>query len=159
VVDLAAGHGLTAHLMLLLDASSSEALAVDPQLPASAAKLHEALVAVWPRLDGRVHHLAVPLAEVPLTSDDRVVSVHACGALTDAVIARSIAAKASLAVLPCCHDAATCDAGALGGWLDVALAIDVTRAQTLRAAGYTIHTQAIPAAITPKNRLLLGVAP
>jgi hypothetical protein len=40
--------------------------------------------------------------------------------------------------------------------VDAALAIDVTRAARLRAAGYVVHTQTIPAAITPKNRLLLG---
>jgi hypothetical protein len=59
-------------------------------------------------------------------------------------------------VLPCCHDAATCDAGDLGGWLDVPLAIDVVRAMRLRASGYRVRTQTIPAAVTPKNRLLLG---
>src|SRR5687767_15865215 len=47
VVDLAAGHGLLAHVMLLLDDSSSSAVAVDPHVPASAAKLHEQLTAAW----------------------------------------------------------------------------------------------------------------
>jgi hypothetical protein len=58
--------------------------------------------------------------------------------------------------LPCCQDAATCDAGRLEGWLDVSLAIDVTRAARLGGAGYQVRTQTIPGAITPKNRLLLG---
>ena len=39
---------------------------------------------------------------------------------------------------------------------DVAVAIDVMRAVRLRHDGYRIWTQNIPAAITPKNRLLLG---
>src|SRR5258705_8714911 len=54
VVDLGAGHGLLAHAMLLLDASSSDALVVDTTLPPSSATLHEALVTSWPRLAGRV---------------------------------------------------------------------------------------------------------
>ena len=41
--------------------------------------------------------------------------------------------------------------------LDAPLAIDVTRVARLRAAGYRAHTQLIPAAITPKNRLILAV--
>ncbi|MBL8716388.1 MAG: hypothetical protein JNL79_10355 [Myxococcales bacterium] len=156
VVDFAAGHGLLAHLLLLLDDRSPRALAVDPSLPASAARVHEGLVAAWPRLAGRVELLARRLEDVALHSGDLVVSAHACGALTDAVIGRAIAASARLAVLPCCHDARTCDDGGLGGWMDAALAIDATRAARLRAAGYRVHTQEIPAAITPKNRLLIA---
>src|SRR6187455_3837136 len=43
VVDMCGGHGLLAHVMLLLDDSSASALVVDPQIPPSAAALHEAL--------------------------------------------------------------------------------------------------------------------
>src|SRR6266545_3695870 len=53
VVDLAAGHGLLAQVMLILDDSSSAALVVDKTLPASSARVHDALVAAWPRLAGR----------------------------------------------------------------------------------------------------------
>src|SRR5215831_3537387 len=51
IVDLGAGHGLLAQILLLLDDSSPVALAVDKALPPSAAKLHEVLAAAWPRLD------------------------------------------------------------------------------------------------------------
>ena len=44
VVDLAAGHGLLAHVLLLLDDSSPCALAVDPTAPPSSAVLQRALV-------------------------------------------------------------------------------------------------------------------
>jgi len=50
VVDLCAGHGLLAHVLLLLDDTSPAAIAVDAVIPPSAARLHEALVAAWPRL-------------------------------------------------------------------------------------------------------------
>lgn len=159
VVDLAAGHGLTGLLMLLLDASSPDALIVDPSLPGSAAKLLTAFVEAWPRLADRVTPIVAPLDTITLRSTDRIVCVHACGALTDQVISRALAVSASVALLPCCHDAETCDEGGLGGWLPMDVAIDVTRAARLRAAGYQVSTQQIPPEITPKNRLLLGLAP
>src|SRR6187431_1818134 len=54
VVDLGGGHGLLAQVMLLLDDTSPNAIVVDTTLPASSAKLHDAIVATWPRLAGRV---------------------------------------------------------------------------------------------------------
>lgn len=156
VVDLACGHGLLAQLLLLLDDSSPAALAVDRRLPPSAAALAEALQVGWPRLTGRIDFLAADLEQVPLFAGDVVVSAHACGALTDLVLERAVAVGARVAVLPCCHDLAAADAGGLQGWMDGPLAIDATRAARLRAAGYRVHTQTIPAAITPKNRLLLA---
>ena len=90
------------------------------------------------------------------SSQEVLVSCHACGRLTDDVIDKALQARARLVVLPCCHATGKCDLGGLGGWIDPALAIDVTRAARLSAAGYQVHTQHIPAQITPKNRLLLG---
>ncbi len=94
--------------------------------------------------------------EVPLASTDVVVSVHACGALTDAILTRAMAASARVGVLPCCHDHASSDLGGLEGWLDPAPAIDVTRVARLRSAGYEVSTQRIPGAITEKNRLIVA---
>lgn len=156
IVDVGGGHGLLAHVMLLLDDSSPSAVVVDPALPRSSAAVHDALVATWPRLAGRVVFLRVALDDAELYADDVVVSSHACGALTDRILTRAADARARVAVLPCCHDVETCDAGSLQGWVDPALAIDVGRAHRLEAAGYTVWTQTIPSAITPKNRLLLG---
>jgi len=156
VVDLACGHGLIAHLMLILDDTSPSALGVDRRLPPSAARLAEALVAEWPRLEKRIELRESDVASVELTSEDVVVSAHACGALSDEVITRAIAARARIALLPCCHDLDTCDTGGLEGWLDAGLAIDSTRALRLRASGYAVLTQSIPAEITPKNRLILA---
>jgi hypothetical protein len=157
VTDLAGGHGLLGHAMLLLDDSSPTAVVVDPVMPKSARTLHDLLVQAWPRLDGRVEHLSVTVDEVQLGAGDVVVSCHACGALTDLVLSRAATARARVAVLPCCHDEETCDMGGLGGWLESSLAIDVVRATRLEGSGYRVWTQTIPADITPKNRLLLGV--
>ncbi|MBM4361626.1 MAG: methyltransferase [Deltaproteobacteria bacterium] len=159
VVDLACGHGLVAHLMLLLDDTSGAALAVDRRLPASAERLSRALVAEWPRLAGRVALVEGAIADTALDRGDLVVSAHACGPLTDEVLGRAMAASARVVVLPCCHSTGRCDLGGVEGWLDPALAIDVTRVARLRAAGYRVHTQQIPLAITPKNRLILAEPP
>jgi SAM-dependent methyltransferase len=156
VVDLACGHGLLAHLMLLLDDSSGEAVAVDLHPPASAARLAAIFAEEWPRLANRIHFIAGDLSGVPLAADDLVVSAHACGSLSDRILQRAVAARARVALLPCCHDLRDANLGGLQGWLDGPLAMDVMRAERLRIAGYRVHTQTIPSDITPKNRLLLA---
>jgi hypothetical protein len=158
VVDLGAGHGLLAHMMLLLDDSSPSALAVDTALPPSTGRLHQVLVGAWPRLAGRVEFVARGMDDpaVEIGGTDIVVSCHACGGLTDVVIQRALAAHARVAVLPCCHDLAVSSRGDLDGWLDGPLAVDVMRAVRLREHGYRIWTRSISADITPKNRLILG---
>ena len=156
VIDLAGGHGLLAQMLLLLDDSLTHAVVVDKALPPSSARLHDALVERWPRLTGRISFVSSPLEDVEIVSTDLVVSSHACGALTDLVLARAAGARARVAVLPCCHDLDRCDAGALAGWVDGPLAIDIMRATRLEQQGYRVWTQTIPAEITPKNRLLIG---
>ena len=159
VLDVAGGHGLLAHVMLLLDDASPQALVIDPAPPPSAAALHDAFVIEWPRLQGRVARIAEDISHVTLEATDLVVSSHACGALTDRILDAAIAASARVAVLPCCHDLARCDAGPLAGWLDGPMAIDAMRAMSLASRGYRTRTQLIPRAITPKNRLLIGIPP
>ncbi len=156
IVDLACGHGLLAQLLLLLDDSSPEALAVDRALPKSAATLEASLCEAWPRLRGRTRFLQMDLGDVPLQAGDLVVSAHACGGLTDLVLARAVAVGACVAVLPCCHTLKGADLGGLEGWLDGPLALDATRAARLRAQNYRVFTQTIPGDITPKNRLLMA---
>ena len=157
IVDLAAGHGLLAHVLMILDNSSAQALLVDTALPKSSRAVHDALVDAWPRLEGRFVFEERPLESVALTEQDLVVSGHACGPLADVVLERASAAGARVAVLPCCHDLASSHAGSLSGWMDGPLAVDVMRAVRLEQRGYHVRTQAIPAHITPTNRLLIGV--
>jgi len=159
VLDLACGHGLLAQMLLVLDPGIRQALAVDQRIPASAARLAAELGAQWPSLNDRLVFEEGDLESIVVGPDDLVVSVHACGALTDLVLERAVRAGARVAVLPCCHDAEKSDTGGLLGWLDVPLAVDVTRAARLKAAGYRVYTQQIPSDITPKNRLLMAERP
>jgi len=156
IVDVAGGHGLLAHAMLLLDDSSADAIVVDTSLPPSSARLHAILAETWPRLSGRITFMSARVEEVDLRSSDIVVSVHACGGLSDVVLDRASSARARVAVLPCCHDLDVNDDGGLAGWIDRPLAVDVVRALRLKQRGYRTWTQSISDDITPKNRLLIG---
>src|SRR5512140_2055871 len=156
IVDLACGHGLLAHILLLLDDSSPVALAVDRHIPKSAETLAASLRHDWPRLDDRVRFVETDLQDVELYHDDLVVSAHACGGLTDLVLDRAVEAGARVAVLPCCHNLKNADLGGLDGWMDGPLAMDAARASRLRSRGYRVFTQLIPEDITPKNRLLMA---
>lgn len=159
VVDLACGHGLLAHIMLILDASSPAAIAVDIDIPKNAGKLSQALIETWPRLKGRIQYIQQPIQAIEILPHDIIVSAHACGTLTDTIIDIAIAAGVRVAVLPCCHDASRSETGNLEGWMDGALAVDVMRSCRLRNSGYTVMTRKIPAGVTPKNRLLLAELP
>jgi len=156
VMDLAGGHGLLAHILLVLDDTSKEALVVDVDVPKNAGQLSGAVIQSWPRLAGRIHYMEAPVSDIEIRPDDLVASVHACGALTDTVLKLAVAARARVAVLPCCHDLALSDTGGLEGWVNGPLAVDVMRAAWLGRQGYTVITRTIPEDITPKNRLLMG---
>jgi hypothetical protein len=156
VVDLACGHALVAHLMLLLDDTSPSAIGVDSRVPLSAGRLSGAMTAAWPRLLARVTVTEARAEDCAISADDLVVAVHACGRLTDSILDRVIVARARVAFMACCHDAEASDRGGLGGWLEPAIAIDATRVARLRAHGYDVHTQRIPADITPENRLVIA---
>lgn len=159
IVDMACGHGLLAMILMLLDDSSPKALAVDRCIPQSATTLYTTLADAWPRLEGRVRFSESELEEIPLYSDDVIVSAHACGGLTDLIIGRAITAGARVAVLPCCHNLNGADLGGLQGWMDGPLAMDAARVARLRAQGFQVYTQLIPGDITPKNRLLMAEPP
>jgi Methyltransferase domain len=156
VVDCASGHGLLSHIMLLLDDSSPEAVAVDSNFPQNACKLSNSLIETWPRLKGRIHYIETSIENFEITADDLVISIHACGILTDKVLEKAVRAGARVAVLPCCQNIELSETGGLEGWIDGPLAVDITRATRLRAKNYSVITRLIPGDITPKNRLLMG---
>lgn len=156
IIDLACGHGLLAHIMLILDDSSKTAIAVDKKIPLNAGKLSNALITSWPRLKNRVIYKEMPVQEIIILPDDIVVSAHACGSLTDLIIDKAIEQNARIAVLPCCHNLKESFTDGLEGWMDKTLAVDTVRVMRLRSKGYQIVAHKIPNDITPKNRLLMG---
>ena len=130
---------------------------MDRRIPPSASLLGTAMEAEWPDArPARDPACRRTCATADVRRDDIVVCAHGCGSLTDRVLDLALAARANVAVLPCCSDHSRLDGGGLDGWLDADLAIDVVRALRLRDEGYKVWTQRIPEDITPKNRLLLG---
>jgi hypothetical protein len=156
VLDLAAGHGLLAMILLILDDTSPSALCIDKTQPLSFERLLAAMTAGWPRLADRITYETRDLREVRAAEGDLVASVHACGPLSDAIIDVALTARARLALLPCCHDLRACDTGGLEQWMDGPVAVDAVRARRVEAAGYETLATTIPAKITPQNRLLLA---
>ncbi len=156
ILDLACGHGLLAHILLILDDSSEVAIAVDKNIPLNAHKLSNELIESWPRLTDRIIFKQMSVEEINIYPDDIVVSAHACGTLTDLIIDKATHVGARIAVLPCCHNLKESPTAGLAGWMDKTLAVDTVRALNLRSKGYKIVTQEIPDDITPKNRLLMG---
>ena len=93
------------------------------------------------------------LDDVELLPTDIVVSSHACGALADRVIECAVAARARVGVLPYCHAARAGERGRFRlRWVEPSLAIDLARVMRLKAQGYRVWTQTIPADITPKEQ-------
>src|SRR5438105_12522807 len=69
IVDLGAGHGLLAHLMLLLDDTSPLAIAVDPAIPRSRAAVRRTLTETWPRLADRIQFVEATADEFDILPD------------------------------------------------------------------------------------------
>ena len=174
VADCAAGHGLLAWLLLLLGARrgvTRTAVCVDVTMPPSADVIADAFTTRWPSLTGSLHYVEGGIECVVADSGTLVASVHACGPLTDGVLETAVRGGAAAAVMPCCHSlrkqripSALSDltndelrtAAAKDG---AARAIDEMRIAGLRARGYSVATQRIPAQITPFNRLILATPP
>ena len=154
VVDLCAGYGLLAQVMLLLDETLTGAIALDVRPAANHLIVHDAMVAAFPQLEGRITFVRARLETQVIAPTDLVVSAHACGPLTDEVIAAAANVGARVAVIPCCHRFRFRED--LAGVEDPALAIDLERATQLRARGYSVWTGAIPKEVSPQNRVLLG---
>jgi len=64
ILDLACGHGLLAHIMLILDDSSKTGIAVDKEIPLNAKKLSSSLIESWPRLKNRIIYKEVSVQEI-----------------------------------------------------------------------------------------------
>ena len=107
-----------------------------------------------------------PCAELGLDGIDpseiAVVACHACGHMSDEIIAMCIRAGADFAVMPCCHrDRDTQNQMALvAATLGTSehAAIDAARVGSITARGYDCRWRTIDASISPENRILVGLA-
>ena len=87
-----------------------------------------------------------------------MLGVHACGTLTDTCLEIATELGGPVAVMPCCRAHAKSPAPmGLRAALGEDVAYDVDRTYALEARGYGVRWREIPAAITPMNRVLIGV--
>ena len=95
-------------------------------------------------------------------SEMAVLACHACTHLTDRIVSMCIARGIDFAVMPCCQrDLLTNGQMAIvAKSLNIGehAAIDVARLGGIVARGYDCRWRTIDAAITPENRLLVGLA-
>lgn len=160
VADLCAGHGLAGMLFALFERSVEQVTLLDQRIPDSHAAALEALAEVGPWVRQKVRYVRgrVQQAAALLPAGTSILAIHACGARTDRCIEAAIALGGKVAVMPCCHARSTTRAPrALLDALGAPLACDVQRTYALEAAGYAVEWAAIPAEITPMNRILIGL--
>ena len=107
VLDLAGGHGFLALCVLVLNPHCTSALVVDRRKPDSYGKLLTELTKAFPKIHGRARFEQASLAGVCFERDENetalLVSVHACGTLSDLILQIASESKISVALVPCCH--------------------------------------------------------
>ena len=160
LIDLAGGHGLVGALFAVFEYKRFESVVVlDAKRPKSYTSVYEAAAEVAPwsaaLLDYRE---GLVNEETALPPGCAVACLHGCNALTDTAILVAARSRAStLAVMPCCYAQTGQGAPeALRRSLGVSVASDIHRTYELERLGYAVNWRAIPAAITPMNRVLLG---
>ena len=179
----------------LSNSTPTTALCVDRTMPGSATEIANAMREHFPGIVGAT---APPVSSSSSSSDSSspswtyveadlaaaeahpsalMVSVHACGSLTDFLIEKAIAGRAPLAIVPCCHTVQTkkgymphpvfCEktvdeVAALVEEQRIMLqkpmehVLDEIRIQTLQNAGYQVEQVLLPSSFTKQNRLILA---
>lgn len=157
VVDLCCGHGLVGMLYGIHHRDVQTVRLVDRTRPESVDRILAALHPLVPWLAPKVRVETCTLADVAIDPGSAVLGVHACGSATDAVIDLALATRSPVGLLPCCHQKrALPGPPTLGRALGLGLATDVHRTYRLDAAAYQTRWTELPAAITPKNRVIVG---
>lgn len=162
VADLCCGHGLTGLLFAVYEREVDEVVLLDRRRPPKAGLVFDAVAEVAPWIASKVRWIEGKVAGAArhLAPQTSVVAIHACGARTDRAIDAAVEVGGHVAVIPCCYTRTAKDAPrALREALGVEVTADIHRTYLLERAGYGVSWSAIPAAITPMNRLLVARAP
>ena len=164
VWDLCSGHGLVAFLLAILEPDLERIRCVDKRRPLNHDRLRAAFEPLWPsRIAKVVYDEATVESLAPPTEKVFVTAVHACGRRTDRALDLALAAKVSIAVLPCCHDSSfLVDSGELPAALLARIpkrdAVDAARMFKLARAGYQVRSRKVDDDVTSYADLILGLA-
>jgi hypothetical protein len=150
VADLFCGHGLVGALFA---SRGREVVLVDKRMPTARSLVLEAVDSVSP---GARSHIRQERKLAALTPGTSVVAVHGCGPRTDQAIQAAVDCGGDLAVMPCCYPKDAPGPVAVARALGHEMAWDIHRTYRLEQAGYKVRWSAIPAAITPVNRILMA---
>mmetsp|Transcript_37112 Transcript_37112/g.83571 ORF Transcript_37112/g.83571 Transcript_37112/m.83571 type:complete len:528 (-) Transcript_37112:15-1598(-) len=186
VCDVAAGHGLLAWALLILDDAESKScegegcrpltvLCLDVVMPRNAELIQVAMLECFPHLESRFDYVEGRLEQLIPHPSCLLASVHACGPLSDVLVATSASSGVPLAVVPCCHSrkrkvlepVASPFAWDLydeimsedGSMPDLADRLDHARVTALRNSGMVTEEEFLPTLFTDKNRLILARVP
>ena len=161
VCDVAAGHSLLAWSLLVLDDNNENTdkhltvLCVDRRMPPSAEVIRLAMIDRWPHLEERFDFVEGSLEQLQPHPSCLLASVHACGGLSDLLIASAASSQSPIALVPCCHtrkkkallgasDFARAEYGAIidaDEVKDLTTMLDMAREAALRNAGFSLCTQ------------------
>ena len=122
--------------------------------------MRRALLRAAPWVEEKVRYVEGTLERTrdSLPEGSAVLGVHPCGTLTDTCLDIAADLGGPFGVMPCCRTHAVSRAPrGLQAALGADVAYDVQRTYALEARGYDVRWREIPAAITPMNRVLIGV--
>ena len=160
VIDLCCGHGLLGILYAMFERRVERVLLVDKMEPPSRRKLLECASRVAPWINAKIDNKKCKISTESswLEPGCAVVSAHACGILSDLCIDIATKCGGPLAILPCCYPRKACRAPlALQTAFGLKQAFDIDRTYRLENAGFRVRWSAIPAQITPMNRILMAL--
>lgn len=159
VADLFCGHGFVGLLFALFERTVERVVLVDRSRPPSHSTLLDAVAEVGPWVADKVEYRVQNIRHhVELPPGAGVVAVHACGPRTDRAIKSAIRCGGPVAVMPCCHSTSSYHhrPTAFDEAISTELSIDIDRTYRLEGAGYAAEWTAIPRAISPRNRIIVG---
>ena len=144
------------------------AVCIDVRMPGSAEKAASAMLSKWPQLQDQWDYVEGSLEALEPSSSTLLLGVHACGVLSDKIIALAIQGKSPLALVPCCHSKKLLtkeqrqqlrksgDGTDTLTFQSLADYVDNLRIERLRAAGFDVEEVFIPESFTPRNRIILA---
>ena len=127
----------------------------------------------WPHLGERFDFVQGSLEQLDPHDTCLLASVHACGGLSDLLVAIAAHAGVPVAVVPCCHSRKKLDGASIfakeeyeaiiqtkrGPMVDLVERLDEARCTALRNAGFHVSVEMLPKKFTAKNRLIMASPP